>query len=108
MVRKEQLLNYFAIFLIGIITLSEVTLLLSDEQAEQTKEERELKEELKEKEGEKETILLLGGLDLASVAPYTFLFLSKNASDYLIKRPFASFSGSSLFIVFCCLKIPFC
>lgn len=108
MFRKEHLLNYFAIILMGLITLSEVSLLLSDEQAEETKEERELKEEVKEKETEREIVLLLGGLDLASIKHATFRFLADTPDDYLIKQPHRPSAGASLVIKHCCLKIPFC
>ena len=108
MFRKEHILNFIAIFLMALITISEVSLLLSDEQAEETKEERELKEELKEKEGEKEFVLLLGCLDLSAVAPPSFQFLSDAGDIELLKQPRAGFLGQSLFLVFCSLKIPFC
>ncbi|MEP1033537.1 hypothetical protein [Ekhidna sp.] len=108
MFRKEHLLNYFAILLMGLITLSEVSLLLSDEQAEETKEERELKEEVKEKETEREIVLLLGSFDLASATHFNFRFLAHLADDYLIKLPHRARTGASLVIQHCCLKIPFC
>jgi len=108
MFRKEHVLNYIAIILMALITISEVSLLLSDEQAEETKEERELKEELKEKEGEKEFVLLPGCLDLSAVTPFTFQFLAKTVDSDLIKQPKTGYMGQSLFIVFCSLKIPFC
>lgn len=106
MFRKEHLLSYFAILLMGLITLSEVSLLLSDEQAEETKEE--LKEEIKEKVNEREIVLLLASIDLSITKHSTFRFLDFPADNYLIKQPHRAYTGASFVVEHCCLKIPFC
>ncbi|MEQ8905212.1 hypothetical protein [Ekhidna sp.] len=108
MFRLEHLIKYFAILMMTLITVSEVCLLLSDEQAEETKEERELKEEVKEKEGEREIVLLLANLDLSFTTPFVFRFLSTSPHDYLLKQPRRSTDHVSLVVLFCSLKIPFC
>lgn len=108
MLRKDHILSFLAFVLMVFITISEVSLLLSDELAEESKEERELKEETKEKEGEREIVLLLANLDLASTTPFIYKFLSSSPHDYLLKQPRRSAEQVSIVVLLCTLKIPFC
>ncbi|WP_420316173.1 hypothetical protein [Ekhidna sp.] len=108
MFRLEHLIKYFSILMVTLITVSEISLMLSDEQAEESKEERELKEEVKEKEGERKIVLLLANLDLASTTPFVYRFLSNSPHDYLLKQPRRLSNHVSMVVLFCSLKIPFC